>query len=333
MGEAARKWLMSGLLCLVGAVVLAFPGEAREPLRPNAEAGPTVVEALIVVVDIDAVRDADNSYEASIYYRLSWTDPRLAVPRAERPPASEIWTPIVGVGNQQNSWTVLPSTIDISEEGRVQMHRHIWASLSQPLDLRRFPFDQQIFRVTLLTPTSPEALRFVADPTDPSGVAAETSVPDWRFTGSSTRGDALRISEQKPPTAGFVLEITGERRPLYYVYTMVLPLFVIAGMSLVAFWIEPENYVARLGVASTSMLTVITYRVAAVQILPRTAYFTDMDVFILGATLLVFVALLCVVLAMMLVRRGSVERARRIDALFRVLYPVAFLSLGVIAFR
>ena len=320
--------LLLALLLLAGHAALA-----RESVRPGAGNGPTEVEALIAVVDIDAVRVADNSYEASIYYRLTWTDPRLAVPLAERPPDSQIWTPIVGVGNQQNSWNVLPSTIDISEEGRVTMHRHIWASLSQPLDLRRFPFDSQVFRVTLLTPTAPEALRFVPDATLSSGVAAATSVPDWRFTGSNARGLALRLSEQKPATAAFVLEITAERRPLYYVYTMILPLLVIAGMSLVAFWIEPENYVARLGVASTSMLTVVTYRVAAVQILPRTAYFTDMDVFILGATMLVFVSLIAVVLTMMLVRRGGGERVRRIDALIRVLHPAAFLCLGVLAFR
>lgn len=320
-------------LCL-GLVLLAVPLAAagREAVRPNAGAGPTEIEALIVVVDIDAVRDADNSYEASVYYRLSWTDPRLAVPRAERPPASEIWTPIVGIGNQQNSWTVVPSTIDISEDGRVVMHRHIWASLSQPLDLRRFPFDDQMFRVTLLTPTDPEHLRFVPDRETPSGVAASTSVPDWSFTGTTARGEALRLSEAKPPTAAFVLEITAERRPLYYIYTMILPLFVIAGMSLVAFWIEPENYVARLGVASTSMLTVVTYRVAMVQVLPRTAYFTDMDVFIFGATILVFAALIGVVLSMMLVRRGATHRARRSDLAVRILYPLAFVGLGAAAF-
>jgi hypothetical protein len=101
---------------------------------------------------------------------------------------------------------------------------------------------------------------------------------------------------------------------------------------MVAFWIEPEDYVSRLGIASTSMLTIVTYRVAAAQILPRSAYFTNLDVFIAGATVLVFLALAAIVLEMMMVRRGNPGRAQRVDIGARVVLPLSFVVLGFVAF-
>lgn len=318
--------LLAGLLAGPGA------GLARESVRPGAGGPPTEISALVVLVDIDAVRDADNAYEASIYYELSWIDPRLDVPPAERPRESEIWTPVVGVANQQNSWTVIPETRRIGPGGRVTLQRHIWASLSQPLKLSRFPFDTQEFRVTLLSPAQPSEIVFVPDPMRPSSVAEFTSVPDWEFAPAEAAGAEIRLAPGLSAASAFVLRVKGERRSLFYVYTMILPLFVIAGMSIVAFWMEPENYIARLGTASTAMLTVVTYRVAMVQVLPRTAYFTDMDVFISGSMLLVFLALVAALAGMMLVRRGRTDSVRRLDIAARIGQPLAFIALTLVAF-
>jgi hypothetical protein len=311
---------------------LAGTAAARESVRPNADAGPTEVKTVVFLVNINAVREAENSYEANVYYRLRWHDPRLAGPAALRPPASEIWTPVVGISNQQLANTIIPPTIDIAEDGTVTMRQQHWSVLSQSMDLRRFPFDTQTFHVTLLSPDGPDEIALVPDPLAPSGIAQSVSVPDWVVTGTAVQAGPVALSEHIPPTAAFTLSVTADRKAFYYIYAMILPLIVIAGMSMVAFWIEPEDYVSRLGIASTSMLTIVTYRVAAAQILPRSAYFTNLDVFIAGATVLVFLALAAIVLEMMMVRRGNPGRAQRVDIGARVVLPLSFVVLGFVAF-
>lgn len=309
-------------------------GFAADSTRPNSDAGPTEIFASIVIVDFDSVRDADQSFEASVFFRLSWKDPRLKGEdfTSFSPRSSGIWIPQVGIANQQNSWSVIPPMLRVEDDGTVTISRHIWGAFSQPLNLLRFPFDSQMFRITLLAASEPGELRFLPDPEEPSGIASSISVPDWSFSVEDAAGEVYYISENIPPADSFVLKIRGDRLSQFYIYTMILPLFVITAMSFVAFYIEPGNFATRLGVASTSMLTVITYRVAAGQILPRTSYFTDLDIFIAGSTGLVFVALLIVV-GSKLISDAKIEiDARTIDRWSRIVMPGAFAVLAFVAF-
>lgn len=184
----------------------------------------------------------------------------------------------------------------------------------------------------MLAASEPGELRFLPDPKEASGIASSTSVPDWSFSVEDAVGEPFYISEDIAPADLFVLKICGDRLSRFYVYTMILPLVVITIMSFAAFYIEPGNFATRLGVASTSMLTVITYRVAAGQILPRTSYFTDLDIFIAGSTVLVFAALLIVVFIKLVSEKKMEIDARRVDRWSRIALPGAFTVLALFAF-
>lgn len=72
------------------------------------------------------------------------------------------------------------------------------------------------------------------------------------------------------------------------------------------------------------MLTLIAYRFAVGADLPKVSYVTRMDLFLLGATVLVFATLLEVIITSTLARRERLEEARRIDHVARVLFPLLF---------
>lgn len=323
------------------AVVVTMTGIAsgtfaQEAAGPSGRSGPKEIRAAIIVLDLDAVNDANQSFDANVFVSLTWSDHQLpetdeaTAPMAAREPS---WTPHVAFGNQQRIWPVLSEKVQAEFDGDVRWSRGVWGSFSQPLDLRRFPFDRQALNVILLADVGPDQLRFVPDPASPSGVASNPSVPDWTITGFETSSEPFFISEGIDPVPAFTLTIFAKRRILYYVYTMILPLMVIVGMAYVVFWIDPTNFGTQIAVASTSMLTVVTYRIAAVQILPRTAYLTDMDVFIAGCTMLVFASLIATVVATVNFRRGKEVRARQIGRYGRHLYPPAFLIVSGLAFR
>ena len=66
---------------------------------------------------------------------------------------------------------------------------------------------------------------------------------------------------------------------------------IIVFMSWVVFWLGPQHVGPRLSVSVTSMLTLVAYRFLLGQSLPPVSYLTRLDYFLLGATVLVFIAL------------------------------------------
>jgi hypothetical protein len=301
--------------------------------RPDRNGGPTEIRTSIIMLDLDAIDGASQSFDANVYFSLEWIDPKLTEfgdvggVSTGRP-----WSPLIAFGNQQVVWPVLPENVNVGEGGMVRMTRGVWGSFSQPLDLRRFPFDRQVLNVVLLADAGPGDLHFVADPERPSGISRALSIPDWTVKGIQTSGTPFSISDGIEPVPAFSLQVSVQRRVLYYVYTMILPLMVIVGMAYMVFWIDPANFGTQIAVASTSMLTVVTYRIAAVQILPRTAYFTDMDIYIAGCTVLVFLALIATVVTKAIFTGGLKVRARMINRLARFAFPIAFLALTGLAF-
>jgi len=295
---------------------------------PPTDGEPLVVKVNVVVLDVDAIDDADQSFKASTYYQLSWRDPRLATTEDQPlPPEIKIWRPQVGIVNAQSSWTVMPEDITVTRDGTVYMQRHIWASFSQPLDLRKFPFDRQDFTIRLISSVEPDKLVFIQDPNNMSKIADNLSVPDWQVVAEEASGDVYDFAEGAVLVPSFAFTFTAERLSQYYVLTMILPLVVIVSMSFVTFWISESGYPARIGTASTAMLTIITYRAAAVHVLPRTNYFTDLDIFIAGCTVLVFSALIVVAVAIFFERTGQEDKARLIDRRTRYIFPLAFLAI------
>ena len=331
MVHSTGAMVLAAMIAVSLAAILgpATDATAASVERPGAAGGPTEIMASVIMLDLDTVNDANQSYEANVYVELMWTDPRiLDEPVAER----NVWRPRVAIGNRQQAWSILPESLEVGANGSVRMSQNIWGSFSQPLDLRRFPFDTQVLKVTLLAEAGSDEVVFVQHPDSPSGISKALSVPDWDILDISSEGSLFEVSEGIDPIPSFVMTISAKRRHEYYVFTMIVPLVVIVGMAFASFWIDPANFGTKIALASASMLTVVTYRVASVQILPRTNYFTDMDIFIVGCTVLVFLALVSAVVSSVKFREGKEVAARRMDHWARRLAPAAVIAVTASAF-
>ena len=152
----------------------------------------------------------------------------------------------------------------------------------------------------------------------------ELSVPDWKITNY-----AAKTLPYNPigdiEVAGFGLEFTAKRYALYYLWQVIVPLVFIVIMSWGAFYIDPTNVGAQIGVATSSMLTLIAYRFMLGNLIPRLPYMTRLDYFTLGSTTLVFLTLMEVILTTSLALREKEKIARRIDYWCRFAFPAAFI--------
>jgi len=306
--------------------------------RPDQWRGPTRVHFLVFVVDIDNIDGASQTFTANVYVSMRWQDRRLASDgwATRQMPLEGVWNPRVLLTNEGGIVRqTMPQIVEVAPDGTVVYRQRYVGPLSQPLRLTDFPLDEHRFVIQFAAAGyRVEELEFVPDVAGTEGqliggsMADQLSLPDWKIT------DYAAVSRPYAPvaeieTAGFAFEFTAKRFFVYYLWQLFVPLSVIVAMSWAAFWIDPSHTGAQIGIATSSVLTLIAYRFVVAGLLPRLPYMTRIDYFVLGSTLLVFLALVEVILTSHLTRSDRRGAVRWIDRLSRVAFPVFFLLLYV----
>ena len=138
--------------------------------------------------------------------------------------------------------------------------------------------------------------------------------------------ETIDMIELRAPRDIFILEVPATRNSNFYIYKVLVPLSFIVMMSWAVFWINPVRFGPQLGIAATSMLTLIAFQFALTGILPKLSYFTTMDKLILGSSTLVFLSFVESVLTIYLVSIGRESIALKADNLCRWLFPALFVT-------
>ncbi|RPI63305.1 MAG: hypothetical protein EHM48_02700 [Planctomycetaceae bacterium] len=313
--------------------------------RPDASAGPTKVSVSIWVADIDNIDSAAQSYTANVFIALCWKDSRLAHDGTgvRAYDINAVWDPRVMVANEIGMVRkTLPEIVEVSPDGTVTYRQRYVGVFSQPLRLDEFPLDSHVFRFYLVsagyTPAevefvadsrwaTPRSMRFAAG----AGIADDISLPDWDIKWTRTQASPYAaIAGQQ--VAGYALEFSASRHRGYFYWKLLLPLTLIVLMSWLVFWIDPTNAGTQIGVATTAMLTLIAYRFAVDQSVPHVGYLTRMDYFVIGSSILVFLALCQVILTAYLAKNERLALALRIDVWSRIVFMLALVGLAAISF-
>ena len=324
-------------LALAG-LLLSHGGAVASPIfeRPVPEGGgPTEVFCAMAVLDVDDISDASQNFTVNLFARFAWHDPREAHERSGKivKDLTEVWHPHLLFANMQRTWSSIGGSVEISPDGAVVLRQQFWGDFSQPMRLHEFPFDQQVFKIQVI-PVGPEEfgeIELMEDPTFKSFVTENYSVANWEIVGSEVRSDSATLPNGDRIDS-FSLIFTANRLSNHYVVKVIAPLLMIVALSWVVFWLDPSEGGSQLGVAVTSFLTVIAYHVALSSKLPEISYLTRFDVFVFGATILVFLAMIEVVITTGMARTNRVKGARWLDRLCRILFPSALGAMSVYAF-
>lgn len=304
--------------------------------RPEEWLGPTKINFLVFIVDIDNIDDADQSFSANVYIRLRWHDQRLVKPDSaiRQIPLESVWNPRVLLANQTGRMPKsLPDVVQVDEDGTVIYHQRYTGNVSQRLYLSDFPRDQHTFTVQFVAAGySDDELKFVPDalPTRPDilggSIANDLSLPDWKILNHEASELAYHPIDGVH-TAGFGISFVAKRYITYYLWQLVLPLVVVVVMSWAAFWVSRTEKGVRLGVATSSVLTLIANRFVLATLLPHLPYMTRMDYLSVGSTLLVLLSLFMVVLIAFLEGKQKLQLTKTLDLWSRGVFPVTFLVL------
>jgi hypothetical protein len=317
------------------AAVLAcvFLGSAAAPgfcegdvARPNADGGATSVRVNLYLTDFFEVSGSDQTFMADVVVAAEWMDPRLAGRWAgvHKADMRDVWNPNLQVLNQRGVTGSLPGQVEVDPSGLVRWRQRFTGHFSVRLDLREFPFDSQHFGVQVVSLGYGRDEVDLAIAPEQSGRAKDMSITDWSAGPATIDSADFEPAPGAKIQSGVKLSWDARRYVRYYVVEVILPLVLIVLMGGATLWIDPAIVPARVSMAMTTMLTLIAYRFALANSVPKLTYLTRLDYFILASTILVFLIVLLVVVGAHLVARRRLSLVQRIDKWANAAFPVVF---------
>ena len=335
LGPSTTFLLLTGLFAV--SILSALGSEAPAVIeRPAADLGPTQVSVGMWVVDISNIDSAQQNFTAEIAVVLRWKDSRLAHAGngVVRYPLEQVWHPRVVIVNETNSVThKLPESVEAERDGTVLYRQRYVGAFTQPLRLRSFPFDRQTFHIELVAVRyRPNEVTFVPNQLwirdglrQAGGIAPSITLPDWTIEKWDTKAAVYALAPGLE-NSSYVFEFTAARNVSHYILKVMFPLVLIVIMSWAVFWMDPIHSNAQINIAITSMLTLIAYRFATDNQLPRLAYMTRLDAFILMGTVLIFFSLIEVITTTILETNHRARLAKTIDRCCRLIFPAIFAT-------
>jgi len=332
------------LLLLFTALCVSSPLLARCQVPPDLALGrpsgteiPTEVRVGIYLVDFRSIDNARQTFDADIAMMLTWKDARL-VADTDFPlagctvPLTSIWNPRAGVLNARSLKRERPDQVSIRADGTVEQRQRYMGEFTHSFDLADFPFDHQHVEVSIVSyGFGPDEVAFVIDE-EQSGHSERLTITDWAVGAGSVSSEPLFIESVGRSISRIRFGVDVTRLREFYIWKFFLPLTLIVMMSWAVFWINPSFLPSQIGVSTSAVLTFIAFQFSLSYLMPRLSFMTRADRFVMGSTVLVFMAFGEAILTGYLADRDRLESAMKIDRIARVTFPLTFLVVIVFSF-
>ena len=220
----------------------------------------------------------------------------------------------------------------VSPDGDVVYMQQFYGDLTMPMmHFKNFPFDEQMLPITIVSGGfGPKAVEFIVDPKR-TGRNDVFSIADWEVGEIKGASGAYYVKGHDRHFSRIEFTLPAKRYAGFFVSRVIMPLILIVIMSFTVFWIDPKEIGPQLGIAATSMLTVMAFQFAINNSLPRIFYLTRIDLFILCSTMIVFLALIEAITTSTLTRFGKIKLAQKIDTWAKWVFLPCFILLGLYA--
>lgn len=328
--------LLSGTAALPAWSVCEVPVELRST-RPDREGQATEVRFGLMLIDLQSIQDSAQSFTADIYIVATWKDTRLiSEDLPERLvgcmiPLEDVWTPRLIFVNERQVRRMFERQVSVAADGTVEYVQRLQGEFTSQLRLRDFPFDQhELFIEVVARGYSPAEVEFI--PEYGQGTISELTITDWHVGAASAEVIGRYVEPRDRTVASVIFRTPVKRRLGFYTMKTLLPLTLIVCMSWAVFWIKPGLLPPQIGVSTSAILTLIAFQFSLGYMLPRLSYLTRADRFLIGSTLLVFLAFGEALRTSYLANRDQEEKALKIDRTSRVLFPVLFVFVLIVSF-
>ena len=304
---------------------------------------PVIVQAHFFLADINSIDDSNETFAIKGNLTLEWHDERYAFdPDTEgilekrfQGPFQFLemyngWWPQVVLHNGLGSTPPERVSLRISPDGTLLFVKQISTLLKSPMNLRRFPFDQQKLKAIF------EPLAFDATQVKFGSKPIMTDLPDrplrvagWDLIDLSAQTQEEHDKQTGAEYSSFVVTLDMARNPAMTIWPVMMPLSLIVLLCTAIFWMGGESHGNRLDASFIGLLTVVAYHALVVGGLPKISYFILIDGFIYVSYGTMAASIVANIVGHQLIRRGARAASERLDQIARWVLPAGFIVFNL----
>ncbi|MCE0523359.1 MAG: hypothetical protein LV480_10670 [Methylacidiphilales bacterium] len=331
-----RRWMLAACMAFLAASPALAQVANLIAGRPPST-GPTQVKTGLYYIDISEIDGATETFTATAYLLLEWSDPRLRfAPKEENEvrlyKPDEIWTPAVEIVNAEKLEDQQPPTCTVTSDGTVYYLHRVVTLLNTRMDLRRFPFDRQQLNFIIESSRFGSGdLVFVPDP-DQSGLGKDIVPRGWSYAPLSWKVVDQPFAQTDQTYSRLIFSCEATRNSFYFIWKIIFPTAVFVFLTWSVFWMQVHDVQTALVVAITVLLTAVAFGNVTDSLLPKLGYRTWLDQFQLGSFLFIVSAVIETITVHNLNLGGNATSAVKVRKLLRVLYPAFYLLFCSVLF-
>lgn len=300
---------------------------------------PVVIKTGIFLVDIthiDIPSVPIPHFTAEYIISLSWTDVRLSYETSTLQQyrqyhdkevdqqLEKIWWPEITIPNQDGPRMIENKILKIFPNGEIQYLEKFKINLKMHSNLRRFPFDEQYFKLMLeIFDWDTSKVKLQAD-MDFVGMS-ETLVNDgWDFQHVIIKDTFIKDELSHKQHAIVKHIVSASRRPNYYLFKIITPLMLMLFFTWSTFWMVGENASLRLQRLVIAMLAMIAFHQVIISNLPRIGGITFIDAVVYLCFTSVGATVIHLIRYHHLEQNNLRHQGIKMDQKARFIYPMAF---------
>ena len=309
----------------------------RTATRPNVKGEPEQITLRLGVLDIVGIEDREQVFTADLYVEIGWHDPRLAAnddsaTDLRTMALDEIWNPRLTIVNSRGLDVLLPQIATVDRQGHVVVRQRVAGPLAVELDLREFPFDSQRLPIEIVSYQYSQAEIVFSPRSEMVANTGRLSGDGWTYEAEAAKPFVYRLEDSGRGASGIAFGLLAERNPDYFVLTLALPMTLIICLAWMVHWLPVDVIPARMGTASATVFSLIAFGVSFRLTLPKIAYLTDADRFVLYSTLLVLASLAITIVGVRLVGRQRTQAAELLSRRAQLAFPILYGLIIVLTF-
>ena len=324
-----RLFVVVVMLGATAASACDIPEDYLRDIRPDPDGLPTAISLGFGAADVLGVDDVNQQLVLDFYVRMTWTDPRLAEFVGCRFAVTSVWFPEIYILNSSRLTQKRRNArndLGIEDGGRVVWVNRYIGEISTYHNLRRFPFDSQVFSIEISIPEASTTEVILEPDYERTFLGEKLNIEGWNFSGISLEEEERFLPQVQREVSIATVQLQAQRNSAYYVYRVLLLLVIVVAMSWVIFWVPPSRYEFQIGICATAMLTAIAFNFSIASHLPPVGYLTVMDRMVIWAVLMIFLASVEALYTARLATHEREDLALRIDRNAPYLFPLSFFG-------
>jgi len=328
----------------------AAPASATDGEEETGVAELRRVKVNFFINSISHVNDEAGTYDLDCYLDFYWYEPALEGKRVEDVDLTTLWEPLLEPINSLD-YQLLGRSYANSLEPRtnVRLSYRLVGIFRNDFDLRKFPFDHQIFTFQLESSEfdSSELLFDFIDNDSPTVygdqplvnsiargkyLAPDFQIPEWTVNDLQLVQQIRVLPYDKSSWAQFRVDLPATRQSDSYVWRVIVELILLLVFCWGVLFLESQLLRYRLLVLCILFMVTVLFNFLLQQNQPNTPYLTFPDRYMLLAYSAIGLLGTTVVVIKFLHERGQDALAHRVNNLARLLYPALVIIVNGIIF-